>query len=155
MLKSGDTAPLHIQVTDQNGTPVTLQQFAGNKVIVYFYPKDDTPGCTKEACGIRDDWTEFSKLGVTVLGVSPDREAAHQKFIEKYQLPFTLLCDPDHQLAEAFGAWGEKKNYGKTYMGLIRSTFILNAQGLVSKVFPRVKAEGHAQQLLKALTSSG
>lgn len=151
MLKVGDKAPAGISVEDQNGNKVSLKDFKNKRVIVYFYPKDDTPGCTKEACGIRDVWGKFKKSGVKVLGVSPDKPGSHQKFISKYVLPFDLLADVDHKLAEAFGAWGEKKLYGRTYMGIIRSTFIIGEDGKVTHVFPKVKPVEHAEELLAAL----
>ncbi len=151
MLQTGDQAPLDIVVSNQEGKTASLQDWLGKYTVIYFYPKDDTPGCTKEACGIRDDWGQFEAMGVSVFGVSPDGAESHQKFINKFQLPFPLLCDPEHQLAEAFGAWGEKKNFGKTYHGTLRYTFILDAQGVVVKVYPKVKPEEHAQELLQDL----
>ena len=151
MLKIGDHAPLDMMMSDQNGKTASFQTWLGKYTIVYFYPKDDTPGCTKEACGIRDDWTHFEAMEVSVLGVSPDSAVSHQKFIKKFQLPFALLCDPEHQLAEAFGAWGEKKNFGKTYHGILRYTFILDAKGLVLKAYSKVKPAEHAKELLQDL----
>ncbi len=151
MLTEGNEAPLDVKVTDQNDQEMSLRDYLGKKVIVYFYPKDDTPGCTKEACGIRDAWSEFETLDVPVFGVSPDASKSHQKFINKFDLPFNLLCDTDHQLADAFGAWGEKKMYGKTFMGIIRSTFIIGEDGKIIKAYPKVKPDGHAQELLGEL----
>lgn len=151
MLKVGDKAPTGITVENQDGVKISLKDFRGNRVVVYFYPKDDTPGCTKEACGIRDVWVKFKKSGIKVLGVSPDKPASHQKFIAKYGLPFDLLADVDHKLAEAFGAWGEKKLYGRTYMGIIRSTFVVDENGKVSHVFPKVKPAEHAEEILSVL----
>lgn len=149
MLKENDPAPLDVKVTDQDGNEFSLREMLGHKVVVYFYPKDDTPGCTKEACGIRDSWAGFAQKGVKVFGVSPDSGNSHLKFISKYELPFPLLADEQHQLAEAFGAWGEKKMYGKTYMGIMRSTFIINEEGVIQKAYPKVKPAEHAEQLLK------
>ena len=133
------------------GEPVTLSALKGSPVVLYFYPKDDTPGCTAQACGIRDAWGEFEKAGAVVLGVSPDGEASHAKFREKYDLPFTLLADPDHKLTEQYGFWVEKTMAGKRYMGVERSTVVIDANGTVAKVFRRVKPAEHAQQVLTAL----
>ena len=151
MLKTGEQAPLEIVISNQEGQSAPLKEWLGNHTIIYFYPKDDTPGCTKEACGIRDEWSQFEQLDVKVFGVSPDLAESHQKFISKFQLPFPLLCDPQYELAKGFGAFGEKKNFGKTYEGVFRSTFILNSQGLVLKAYPKVKPAEHAQQLLQDL----
>ena len=137
-----------------SGEPVTLSSLRGKAVILYFYPKDDTPGCTAQACGIRDAWGEFERSGAVVLGVSPDSEASHVKFKEKYELPFTLLADPDHATAEAYGVWVEKSRYGKTYMGVERSTFVVDADGKVAKVMRKVKPDTHADDVLAALGSS-
>jgi peroxiredoxin Q/BCP len=120
-------------------------------VILYFYPKDDTPGCTAQACGIRDAWGDFERAGAVVLGVSPDDEASHAKFKEKYELPFTLLADTGHEVADAYGVWGEKSYAGKTYMGVHRSTFVIDADGNVARVFHDVKPAEHADQVLEAL----
>jgi peroxiredoxin Q/BCP len=119
--------------------------------VLYFYPKDDTSGCTKEACSFRDEHSKLQKAGAVVLGVSPDDEKKHTRFIAKYELPFTLLCDTEHVLAEKYGAWGEKSLYGKKYMGIIRSTFLIGPDGKVAKVWPKVKAEGHGAEVLAAL----
>lgn len=148
MLKAGDTAPLQLKIKDQDGKTRTLAEYKGKKIIVFFYPKDDTPGCTKEACGIRDNWQGFTKLSVPVLGVSPDSPESHQKFIAKFKLPFTLLADEDKKFAEAFGAYGEKVSFGIKRMGIIRSTFVLDEHGVILKVFPKVTPEGHAEELL-------
>jgi peroxiredoxin Q/BCP len=119
--------------------------------VLYFYPKDDTSGCTKQACGFRDSWADVQKTGAVVLGVSPDGVASHQKFKRKYTLPFPLLADTDHRVAAAYGAWGEKSMYGKRYMGILRTTFIIDAHGRIARVFEKVKPEGHAADVLTAL----
>ena len=149
-LEIGDTAP-ELKLKDQHGNLVFLRDYAGRWVVLYFYPKDDTPGCTAQACGIRDAWDAFEKAGAVVLGVSPDGEASHAKFREKYDLPFTLLADTEHAVAEEYGVWGEKSYAGKTYMGVDRSTFVIGADGKVAKVFRKVKPDEHADQVLEAL----
>ena len=128
-----------------------LSDFRGKPVVLYFYPKDDTPGCTTQACGIRDSYGEFKKRGAVVLGVSPDDETSHVKFKEKYELPFTLLADPQHEVAEQYGTWVEKKNYGKDYWGVERSTFLIDSKGNVAKVMRRVKPDTHTDAVLAAL----
>ena len=150
MLTVGSPAPDFTLVSD-SGAPVTLSGLKGKQVVVYFYPRDDTPGCTKQACGVRDAWDAFTAAGAVVLGVSPDGEASHAKFKAKFELPFTLLSDPDHAAAEAYGAWGEKSMYGKKYMGIVRSTVVVGADGKVKAVFPKVKPDAHAKQVLDAL----
>ena len=150
MLREGKPAP-EFSLVSENGDLVTLSSLKGSPVVLYFYPKDDTPGCTAQACGIRDAWSEFEDRGAVVLGVSPDSESSHVKFKEKYGLPFTLLADPDHETAEAYGVWVEKKNYGKTYMGVERSTFVIDADGNLVKVMHRVKPDTHAADVLAAL----
>lgn len=149
MLKEGTTAPA-FKTTDQNGESVSLKELRGRKVVLYFYPKDDTPGCTKEACSFRDAYSKFKKKDITVLGVSPDKEAAHKKFVTKYQLPFTLLADTDHSIAEAYGVWGEKKFMGRTYLGVHRTTFLIDEKGKIRKIFEKVKPEDHASEVLEA-----
>ncbi len=149
MLKEGTTAPA-FKTTDQNGESVSLKELRGQKVVLYFYPKDDTPGCTKEACSFRDAYSKFKKKDITVLGVSPDKEAAHKKFVAKYQLPFTLLADTDHSIAEAYGVWGEKKFMGRTYLGVHRTTFLIDEKGKIRKIFEKVKPEDHASEVLEA-----
>jgi len=134
-----------------SGVAVTLSEFRGKPVVLYFYPKDDTPGCTAQACGIRDAWDEFTDRGAVVLAVSPDKESSHVKFKKKYGLPFTLLADTDHSVAEAYGVWVEKKNYGKTYKGIERSTFVIDADGKLAKVMRRVKPDTHAAEVLASL----
>jgi len=150
MLKEGDRAP-EIKLPDNNGKMVSLDDFKGKKKIVYFYPKDDTPGCTKEACGFRDAYDEYLEKGAVVIGISPDSPESHQKFIDKFNLPFILLADTEKSVIQGFGAWGERKNYGKTYMGLIRSTFVLDEDNVIIKAFPKVKPEEHAQEILELL----
>jgi len=150
VVAEGSPAP-DFTLTSDSGAEVTLSELRGTPVVVYFYPKDDTPGCTAQACGIRDSWDVFQERGALVLGVSPDRESSHVKFKEKYELPFTLLADPDHSVAEAYGVWVEKTNYGKTYMGIERSTFVIDADGNVAKVMRRVKPDTHAAAVLAAL----
>jgi len=149
MLKEGTTAPA-FKTKDANGESVSLKDFRGQKVVLYFYPKDDTPGCTKEACSFRDAFSKFKKQDIAVLGVSPDSEASHKKFTLKYKLPFTLLSDTDRAIAEAYGVWGEKKFMGRTYMGVYRTTFLIDEKGKIKKVFEKVKAEEHADEVLDA-----
>jgi len=149
MVKEGTTAP-SFKTTDANGEPVNLKDFRGKKVVLYFYPKDDTPGCTKEACSFRDAFSKFKKQGITILGVSPDSEKSHQKFTAKYKLPFTLLADTDHSIADAYGVYGEKKFMGRTYMGIHRTTFLIDEKGKIKKVFEKVKPEDHANEVLGA-----
>jgi thioredoxin-dependent peroxiredoxin len=148
--EEGSPAPDFTLASD-TGDMVTLSSLKGSPVILYFYPKDDTPGCTAQACGIRDAWKDFEAAGAVVLGVSPDGEESHAKFKEKYDLPFTLLADIDHAVADAYGVWGEKSYAGKTYMGVDRSTFVIGADGNVAKVFRQVKPAEHADQVLEAL----
>ena len=150
MVEEGKPAP-DFSLTSDSGDEITLSKLRGRPVVLYFYPRDDTPGCTTQACGIRDDWSAFEKAGAVVLGVSPDTEESHAKFREKYGLPFTLLADPDHELTEQYGFWVEKNNYGKKYMGVERSTVVIDTDGNVARVFRRVKPEGHVQQVLTAL----
>jgi peroxiredoxin Q/BCP len=150
--EEGTAAP-DFTLTSDSGDPVSLSSFRGRPVIVYFYPKDDTPGCTKQACGIRDAWGEFERSGAVVLGVSPDSEGSHVKFKQKFDLPFTLLADPEHSTAEAYGVWVEKSMYGKNYMGVERSTFVIDADGMVAKVMRKVKPETHTDEVLAALSS--
>jgi peroxiredoxin Q/BCP len=149
MIKEGSTAPA-FKTNDAGGRSVSLKDLRGQKVVLYFYPKDDTPGCTKEACSFRDAFAQFKKRGITVLGVSPDSEASHKKFETKYKLPFTLLADNGHAIADAYGVWGEKKFMGRTYMGVHRTTFLIDEKGKIKKVFEKVKPEDHASEVLKA-----
>ena len=150
MVEEGKPAPA-FSLTSDAGETITLEGLRGKPVVLYFYPKDDTPGCTTQACRIRDAWGEFERRGAVVLGVSPDDESSHVKFKEKFDLPFTLLADPDHATADAYGVWVEKKNYGRTYMGIERSSFVIDAAGNVTKILRRVKPDEHADAVLKAL----
>lgn len=148
MLKEGDKAPDFV-ANDQDGKEVKLADFAGKRVVLYFYPKDDTPGCTKEACSFRDADDVFNAKGIKVLGVSTDSEKSHQKFISKYQLPFDLLADTEKQIVEAYGVWGEKSMYGKKYMGTMRKTFLIE-DGKIVKIFDKVNVAEHADEVLAA-----
>ncbi len=150
MVNEGDLAPDFTLPSDQD-EQVTLSSFRGKKVVVYFYPKDDTPGCTKEACSFRDANSLFMAKGAVVIGISPDDATSHQRFRAKHGLPFYLLSDTDHQVAEAYGAWGEKRMYGRTYEGIIRSTFVVGEDGKIIKAFPKVKPEDHATEVLAYL----
>jgi thioredoxin-dependent peroxiredoxin len=150
MLKEGAKAPAFSLPSDDGGT-VALEDLKGKKVVLYFYPKDDTSGCTAEACEFRDSWAAVKKKGAVVLGVSPDGVKSHGKFREKYDLPFPLLADEDHAVAEAYGAWGEKSMYGRKYFGILRTTFVIDEAGRVAKVFEKVKPKGHAAEVLAAL----
>ena len=151
MVKEGATAPA-FKTTDANGETVSLKDLRGQKVVLYFYPKDDTPGCTKEACSFRDGFSKCKKRGITILGVSPDSEKSHQKFATKYKLPFILLADTGHLIADAYGVWGEKKFMGRTYMGIHRTTFLIDEKGKIKKVFAKVKPEDHADEVLQAFS---
>ncbi len=137
--------------TDQQGKPVTLGALAGKKVILYFYPKDNTPGCTAEACNLRDNYKELTDMGFEVIGVSADSTKSHQKFISKYDLPFNLLSDTDRSVLKAYGAWGIKKMYGREYEGIIRKTFIIDEKGILLKIIDRVDTKNHTSQILEAL----
>jgi thioredoxin-dependent peroxiredoxin len=150
MITEGQPAP-DFTLTSDTGETVSLASFRGSPVVLYFYPRDDTPGCTAQASGIRDAWSEFKRRGAVVLGVSPDAAASHAKFKQKYGLPFTLLADEDHAVSNEYGVWVEKSNYGKTYMGVERSTFVIDPDGKVAKVMRKVKPETHAEQVLEAL----
>lgn len=149
-LTPGSRAPA-FRLSADGGAPVALKDFAGRPVVLYFYPKDDTPGCTTEACGFRDSWRAVQATGAVVLGVSPDGVSSHQQFKKKYELPFTLLADEDHAVAEAYGAWGEKSMYGRKYLGVLRKTYIIDAHGKIAHVFDKVKPLGHAAEVLAAL----
>ena len=149
MLKEGDKAP-DFTAKDQNGAEVKLSDLKGQRVVLYFYPKDDTPGCTKEACSFRDAGDVYRKKGIRVLGVSTDDEKSHQKFISKFSLPFDLLADTDKQIVNAYGVWGEKSMYGKKYMGTNRKTFLIDADGKIAKVFDKVDVAAHADEVLAA-----
>jgi peroxiredoxin Q/BCP len=149
MVKEGDAAP-EFEARDAEGNTVRLSDLRGQKVALYFYPKDDTPGCTKEACSLRDGHSELTRRGIKVIGVSTDDEKSHRKFAEKYSLPFTLLADTDHKVAERYGVYGEKQFMGKKYMGVTRKTFLIDEQGRVRKVFDKVNVDEHADEVLKA-----
>lgn len=149
-LSAGVEAP-DFNLADHNGTMHKLSDYRGKPVVLYFYPKDDTPGCTKEACGFRDDYDVYDKSGVVILGVSPDSPKKHTKFREKYNLPFTLLADEDHQVCDLYGTWGLKKYMGREYEGVLRTTFLIDAQGRIVKIFEKVKPEGHSAEILDAL----
>jgi thioredoxin-dependent peroxiredoxin len=153
VIEAGQKAPDFELETDEGGT-VRLSDLRGKPVVLYFYPRDDTPGCTAQACGIRDAWSEFSDQAAVVLGVSPDTVASHRKFKEKYGLPFTLLADPDHAVAEQYGVWQEKSYAGRTYMGIHRSTFVIAPDGTVEQALYGVRADGHVDLVLGALTAS-
>jgi peroxiredoxin Q/BCP len=149
-VEEGKPAP-DFTLTSDSGEQVTLSSLRGAPVVLYFYPKDDTPGCTAQACGIRDSWGAFEERGAVVLGVSPDSETSHVKFKRKYGLPFTLLADEDHAVSEAYGVWVEKSMAGRTYMGVERSTFVIDADGDVARVMRKVKPDTHADDVLAAL----
>ena len=150
-LKERDKAPAFKSINEK-GEEISLSNFKGKKLVLYFYPKDDTPGCTAEACDLRDNYKMFQKKGYEILGVSPDGITKHQKFIAKYKLPFSLLADEEHHVAEAYGCWGEKSMYGRKYMGVERTTLIIDEKGKISHVFPKVKVDGHTEEVLKALS---
>jgi thioredoxin-dependent peroxiredoxin len=152
MIAEGQEAP-DFELTSDTGETVRLSELRGKPVVLYFYPKDDTPGCTTQACGIRDAWGEFERAGAVVLGVSPDNERSHVKFRKKFDLPFNLLADTEHEVADSYGVWGQKSYMGRTYMGINRSTFVIGADGTVKKVFPKVKPAEHADDVLAALSS--
>jgi peroxiredoxin Q/BCP len=150
VIEEGKPAP-DFELTSDGGETVKLSSLRGQPVVLYFYPKDDTPGCTAQACGIRDAYGEFQRAGAIVLGVSPDDERSHVKFRDKYKLPFTLLADPDHSVSEQYGVWGEKSFRGRKYLGVSRSTFVIDADGTVKKVLHDVKPATHADAVLAAL----
>ena len=152
MVEEGKLAP-DFELTSDTGETVKLSALRGRQVVLYFYPKDDTPGCTTQACGIRDAYEEFERAGAVVLGISPDNEKSHVKFRNKYELPFTLLADTDHAVAELYGVWGEKAFMGKKYIGVLRSTFVIDANGLVKKIMHKVKPATHADDVLAALAA--
>jgi peroxiredoxin Q/BCP len=152
MIAEGQEAP-DFALTSDEGETVRLSELRGKPVVLYFYPKDDTPGCTTQACGIRDAYGEFERAGAVVLGVSPDDERSHVKFRKKYRLPFNLLADTDHAVAEEYGVWGEKRYMGRTYLGVSRATFVIAEDGTVKKVFPKVKPAEHAEDVLAVLAS--
>jgi peroxiredoxin Q/BCP len=147
-LNEGDKAPA-LSGADQDGTPVSLLDYAGRKLVLYFYPKDDTPGCTAEACSLRDEHDRLKEAGYEVLGVSPDKVEKHRKFIAKYKLPFRLLADTDSAVAKAYGAWGHKKFMGREYDGILRSTFLINEEGRIEHIIRNVRTKDHAQQIFE------
>lgn len=149
-LSAGTQAP-EFKLTDEKGDLHQLSDYKGQTIVLYFYPKDDTPGCTKEACSFRDSYKDFSDAGVEVIGISPDSEKSHSKFIEKYELPFLLLSDPDHRVCEAYGVWGLKKYMGREYEGVLRTTFIIGPTGEIKRVFENVKPADHSQEVLAAV----
>lgn len=152
MIQEGQPAP-DFALPDQDGRTVRLSDLKGTTVVLYFYPKDDTSGCTKQACGFRDARAAYEEAGARVLGVSPDDAKSHRKFADKYELPFTLLSDTDTAVCQAFGVWKQKSMYGRTYMGVERTTYVIGPDGLVRKVFPRVKVDGHAAAVLAAIAA--
>jgi peroxiredoxin Q/BCP len=149
-IKENIPAP-EFSLADENGVNRSLSEFRGAPVVLYFYPKDDTPGCTTEACAFRDDYSVYRQAGVTILGVSPDSAKSHTKFKEKYNLPFTLLADEEHAVCELYGVWGLKKMMGREYTGVFRTTFVIDANGKIVKVFEGVKPDGHSAEVLAAL----
>ncbi len=150
MLKAGQKAP-DFKLTDTDGNTVTLSGLSGRKVVLYFYPKDNTPGCTKEACSFNADLAKFKRKHIAVYGISPDDNKSHRKFTEKYDLGFPLLSDTDHKVAEKYGAWGKKKLYGREFDGIIRSTFVIDEKGIILHVFEKVKVDIHAEEVLAVL----
>jgi peroxiredoxin Q/BCP len=150
MVETGKPAP-DFTLPDQQGKKVTLSKLKGSPVVLYFYPKDDTSGCTKEACGFRDSFGEYEKAGAKILGVSPDGVETHGKFIKKHGLPFTLLADTETKVSQAYGVWKEKNMYGRKYMGIERTTYVIDAKGIVRQIFPKVKVDGHSEAVLAAV----
>jgi len=148
VLEKSEKAPL-FELFDSEGELHKLSDFSGQTIVIYFYPRDDTPGCTKEACSFRDNYQIFKEAGIEVLGISPDTVKSHKKFSEKYQLPFTLLADPDHKVCEAYGVWGLKKMYGREYEGVYRTTYIVGPEGEIKRVFENVKPTDHSQEVLE------
>lgn len=147
-LKVGDKAP-EFQGKNQIGEIISPDMYKGKKLVLYFYPKDNTPGCNAEACNLRDNYSEFTEKGYAVLGVSADTESSHQKFISKFELPFPLISDPDKEIIKAYGAWGEKSMYGKKYEGILRKTFIISEEGLIEKIIEKVKTKDHSRQIFE------
>jgi peroxiredoxin Q/BCP len=148
-LKEGEKAPAFTGI-DQDGNKVSLNDFKGQKIVLFFYPEDDTPTCTVQACNLRDNYGLLTKNGFKVIGISPDDVKSHQKFKEKFSLPFTLIADPDHKIIDKYGVWGQKKLYGREYMGLHRTTFIVNEKGIISKIFLRPRNKAHAEEIVKS-----
>lgn len=150
LLETGSAAP-DFSLPDKDGNTVKLSDFRGRKVVLYFYPRDNTPGCTRQACAFAAAYSRFKRLGVTVIGISRDSEASHKRFADKHSLPFILLSDPERQAIEAYGVWQEKKNYGKVSMGIVRSTFIIDENGIIIRTMPKVKPDTNAEEVLAAL----
>ncbi len=146
-LRVGDAAPL-FDTHGSDGTPCSSSQFLGHKLLLYFYPRDNTPGCTSQACSLRDQWGAFTALGLKILGVSPDSDTTHQRFAAKHALPFPLIADPEHVLAQAYGVWGEKVRSGKTTLGIIRTSFLIDENGIIEYIFDKVQTAGHGLQVL-------
>lgn len=151
-LETGTLAPDFL-LMDQSGAPHRKSDYAGRWLLIYFYPKDDTPGCTKEACGLRDRWSELQNLGCAVLGVSADSSESHAKFLTKHSLPFTLLSDPKHEMLQAYGAWQQKSMYGKFFMGIARISFLVDPDGRIAKAYPKVNAAAHADEVIRDLSA--
>ncbi len=147
MLQKGEAAP-NFSGVDQFGNHIELANFRTKKVVLYFYPKDDTPGCTKEACNLRDNYEALQQNGYVIIGVSPDDKASHEKFAEKYNLPFSLIADSNHEIIHRYGVWGTKNMYGKLYEGLLRTTFVINEDGIIEEVIKKVKTDNHTQQII-------
>lgn len=150
MPQPGEVAP-DFELPSDSGQSIRLSDFRGKKVVLYFYPKDMTSGCTKEACSFRDNYPQYEEQGAVILGVSPDPPQSHVRFKSKYNLPFVLLSDEDHKVAEAYGVWGEKQMYGRSYYGVLRTTFVIGEDGRIAKVFAKVKPDGHGEEVLEAL----
>ena len=148
-LKEGDMAPL-FSGRDQNGKTISLEDYRGRKVVLYFYPEDDTPTCTVQACNLRDNYSSLKRKGYVILGVSPDDEKKHKKFEKKFHLPFTLISDSEHAIIDQYGVWGEKQLYGRNYMGLHRTTFLIDEKGVIRKIFLRPKNKEHAEEIIEA-----
>jgi thioredoxin-dependent peroxiredoxin len=153
-LAAGQKAPA-FSGKDQDGNKISLSQFKGQKVVLYFYPEDDTPTCTEQACNLRDNFSELKKEGIVVLGVSPDDEKKHKKFEDKFSLPFTLIADPKHSIIEKYGVWGPKQMFGNKYMGLLRTTFLIDEKGVIQKIFLKPRSKQHTQEILKAWKEIG
>ncbi len=149
-LKKGDTAP-YFEGTNQGGETISLASLKGKKIVLYFYPKDNTPGCTAEACNLRDNYNTFRENGYEIIGVSPDSEKSHQNFSSKFELPFNLIADTEKTILEAYGVWGEKKMYGKSYMGVLRKTFVIDEEGKIEAIFDKVKTKEHSKQIFSEL----
>ena len=154
ILAEGKKAP-SFTGKDQDGKKVSLADFTGKKVVLYFYPQDNTPTCTVQACNLRDNFSDLQKEGIVVIGVSPDEEVKHKKFETKFELPFTLLADPELTIIEKYGVWGEKSMYGKNYMGLLRTTFLIDENGIIKKIFSKPKSKEHSEEILKAWKEIG